>query len=1276
LNTEQRLRALLDSRIVILDGAMGTMIQRYKLGEADYRGTRFKDHPTELKGNSDILCLTRPDVIKEIHRKYLDAGSDIIETNTFGATEIVQQEYGLASASYDMNVAGARIAREAVEEFERDNPGRTAFVAGALGPQNRTASLSPDVNDPGFRAVTFDQLVDAYLGQARGLIDGGADILLPETTFDTLNLKACIVALEKLFDERGRRWPVMLSVTITDASGRTLSGQTVAAFWHSVMHARPLSVGINCALGAKEMRPYIEELSRLSDCYISCYPNAGLPNPLSDTGYDETPADTSSLLDEFGEAGFLNIVGGCCGTTPEHIAAIAKKMQGRSPRRPHAMTSALRLSGLEPLIVRDDPETGARASFLMVGERTNVTGSPKFAKLVLAGDLEGALTVARQQVETGANILDVNFDEGMLDGAKMMARFVNLIASEPDIARVPLMVDSSKWSVIEAGLKCTQGKCIVNSISLKEGEAKFLEQARLCQRYGAAVIVMAFDEEGQAATKDDKVRICRRAYQLLVDEIGMRPEDIIFDPNVLTVATGMEEHANYAVDFIEAVREIKRLCPGARTSGGISNISFSFRGNNVVREAMHAAFLYHAIKAGLDMGIVNAGMLEVYEEVDKELLKKVEDVLLNRHPDATEVLIDYAEQFKDQSKTKVKDEQVWRNGTVEERLIHALVKGITDFVDQDTEEARQKYPRPLDIIEGPLMDGMKVVGELFGAGKMFLPQVVKSARVMKKSVAYLTPYMEVEKAKNPNSRAQGKFVIATVKGDVHDIGKNIVGVVLACNNYEVHDLGVMVSCEKILDAARELKADVIGMSGLITPSLDEMIHNASEMERLGFKVPLLIGGATTSRAHTAIKIAPHYSGIVQHVADASLVVNVLNDLTNPARRDAYMAEIRAEQEQLRTRYEQSSGRSRFLSLAEARSKRFPVDWASAPIDVPSRLGVTAFEDVPLEEIIPYIDWSPFFWTWELKGIYPTILQHAKWGEEARALWKDAQKMLEDIVANKRFKARAVLGFWPANAVGDDVEVYRDASRTPLTTLHFLRQQKEKTDEDTYYCLSDFVAPKDSGRLDYVGAFAVTSGPEVDAYAERFKKDNDDYSSILAKALGDRFAEALAEMMHKRAREWWGFGGKEQLDINDLIKEKYRGIRPAPGYPACPEHTEKRIIWELLEVKRRIGIELTENMAMYPASSVSGYYFAHPDSKYFRVSQIGKDQVEDYAARKGMPVKEVERWLQSNLGYIPAARAPSGASADGDEDETGGDASPTPGATASLRGAGLPAEATP
>ncbi|MCZ6468813.1 MAG: methionine synthase [Candidatus Dadabacteria bacterium] len=1217
---------LLKERIVFLDGAMGTMIQDYKLEEEDFRGEQFKDHHIDLKGNNDLLCLTRPEIITEIHRSYLEAGADIIETNTFNANKLSQSDYELQHIIPELNKAAAQVARIAVDEFMSENPDRKCFVAGALGPTNKTASLSPDVNDPAYRGVTFDELVETYYEQVKWLVEGGVDIILAETTFDTLNLKAAIYGIQNFLDEHPAQLPLMLSVTITDASGRTLSGQTIEAFWNSVRHAKPLSVGINCALGAQEMRPYIEELSKIADCYISCYPNAGLPNPLSETGYDETPEDTSGFLEEFAQSGFINIVGGCCGTTPDHIGALVKKIKGLTPRTIPTLTQATRLSGLEALNFAED------SPFLMVGERTNVTGSPRFSKLIKEDDFDTALSVAKQQVENGANIIDINFDEALLDGEACMSRFLNLIGSEPDISRVPIMIDSSKFTVIEEGLKCIQGKGIVNSISLKEGEQKFLEQAEKVKRYGASAVVMAFDEKGQAATKEDKVRICERAYKLLTEKVGMDPNDIIFDPNVLTVATGIEEHNNYAVDFIEALGEIKKVCPGAKTSGGISNISFSFRGNNILREAMHSAFLYHAIKAGLDMAIVNAGMLEVYENIDKELLEKVEDVLFNRNPEATETLIDYAEQIRGTEKTKEKDKEKWREGTVDERLSHALVKGIVDYIDEDTEEARQKCDKSLDVIEGPLMSGMKVVGKLFGEGKMFLPQVVKSARVMKKAVAYLEPYMEAEKARSGGGQVKGKFVIATVKGDVHDIGKNIVGVVLGCNNYEVIDLGVMVACDNILKTAKDLDANIIGLSGLITPSLDEMIYNASEMERQGFKTPLLIGGATTSKAHTAIKIAPAYSGVVSHVQDASLVVNVCNDLLNPEKYEKIANELEVKHEELRKLHSATQQKTNYLPIKEARSKGLRSDWGKIRIDVPEKLGTEIIE-IPVEEIIPFIDWSPLFWVWELKGVYPKIFEHKKWGKQAKILFEDAQNLLNQIVKEKRFRPRAVLSFWPANSSGDDIEIYSDNSRKKaISKFLTLRQQKDKGKNETYLGLSDFVAPKESGREDYIGGFVVTAGEEVEEFSETFKENNDDYSAIMVKALGDRIAEALAEMMHKKARENWGYGKEEKLSPADLIKEKYRGIRPAPGYPACPDHTEKAELWRLLDAEKNIGTELTENYAIYPPSSVAGLYFPHPDSKYFHVGQINRDQVEDYAKRKGISVEEAEKWLRPNLGY--------------------------------------------
>ncbi len=1225
-----RLRSLLSERILFLDGAMGTMIQRYKLEEADFRKGRFEDHSIDLKGNNELLVYTRPDVILEIHKAFLAGGADIIETNTFSSTRIAQADYALEEIVYEQNVKAAQLAREAVDEFMCENPDRECFVAGALGPTNRTASLSPDVNRPEYRAVTFDELKEAYGEQIRALVDGGVDLLLPETTFDTLNLKACIFALEEFFEERGERIPVMLSVTITDASGRTLSGQTIEAFWNSVAHAKPLSVGINCALGASEMRPYIESLSRSADCFVSCYPNAGLPNPLSETGYDELPDQTAGFLEDFASNGFVNIIGGCCGTTPDHIAAIVNMAKDYPPRKIPEVEPALRVSGLEPYEVKGDD-----APFVMVGERANIMGSPKFKRLIKEDKFEDALAIARQQVENGANVIDVNFDEGLLDSEACMTRFLNLIASEPEISKAPLMVDSSKWSVIEAGLKCAQGKCIVNSISLKEGEEKFLEQASLVRKYGAAVIVMAFDEEGQAATKDDKIRICVRAYDLLREKLDFPPEDIIFDPNILTVATGIEEHNTYAVDFIEATREIKKRCPHARVSGGVSNISFSFRGNNVVREAMHSAFLYHAIRAGLDMGIVNAGLLAVYEDIEPTLKGLVEDVLLNRTPDATEKLVDFAETVKGTGKAREEKAELWREGTIDERISHALVKGIVTYIEEDTEEARQALNRPLDVIEGPLMGGMKVVGELFGAGKMFLPQVVKSARVMKRAVAYLTPFMEQEKAEaDGDVGSAAKIVLATVKGDVHDIGKNIVGVVLACNNYEVVDLGVMVQCDKILEVARNEKADIVGLSGLITPSLDEMIYVASEMQREGFELPLLIGGATTSKAHTAIKIAPAYEGPVAQVADASLVVGVCSELLSPDRKEAFAEELKAKQERLRERHASGqSGERKLIPFAETRESGYKVDWSADAIATPNSLEPQVFDNVDLEAVLEYFDWSPFFWTWGLKGVYPAILDHAKYGEQASELYRDAQSMLEDVVSGKRFRLRGVYRFWAAQSDGDDVTLYADATKErSVARFHFLRQQKEKGSDTTQYSLADFIAPESTGMIDYLGGFAVTAGYEVEEYADAFKNSGDDYRAIMAQALGDRFAEALAEYLHKRARDSWGFGGSEGLSIEEMIREKYRGIRPAAGYPACPDHTEKAMLWELLDAEAATGISLTESFAMNPPSSVSGLYFGNADARYFNVGKIGKDQIESYAERKGISVEEAEKWLQPNLDY--------------------------------------------
>ena len=1222
-----RLEALAEKRIVFLDGAMGTMIQRQNLEEEDFRGNLFSDHPMDLKGNNDLLSLTRPDVIYEIHREYFEAGCDIVETNTFSSTSIAQADYGLESWVKALNVESAKLAKKAASDFMEKNPGRSCFVAGALGPTNKTASMSPDVNDPSYRAVSFDQLVEAYREQTEALVEGGVDILLPETTFDTLNLKAAIYAIESFFDARGgERIPVMISVTITDRSGRTLSGQTVEAFWNSVRHAKPFSVGINCALGAEDMRPYIEELSRIADCRISCYPNAGLPNPLSETGYDETPEITSTLLLDFAKSGFLNIVGGCCGTTPEHINMVVEKLRDTPPRELPAYRDATRLSGLEPLTITSD----AGGPFIMVGERTNVTGSPKFARLVKEEDFEGAVSVALQQVENGANIIDVNFDEGLLDSEACMNRYLNLIASEPEVTRVPVMIDSSKWSVIEEGLKCIQGKCIVNSISLKEGEEVFCQQAKEAMRYGASVVVMAFDEKGQAASKEDKVEVCKRAYRVLTEKVGMDPCDIIFDPNILTVGTGIEEHNSYAVNFIEALREIKKSCPNALTSGGVSNISFSFRGNNVVREAMHSAFLYHAIKAGLDMGIVNAGMLTVYDDIEPELLERVEDVLLNRRPDATERLVEYAKRFEGvESAGAEKETKQWRELGVEKRLEHSLVNGIADFIEDDTEEARAKYGAPLNVIEGPLMDGMKVVGDLFGDGKMFLPQVVKSARVMKRAVAYLQPFMEKEK--EGSSGVKGKFVIATVKGDVHDIGKNIVSVVLGCNNYEVIDLGVMVPCEKILNVARENRADFIGLSGLITPSLDEMVYNAKEMEREGFEIPLLIGGATTSRAHTAIRIAPGYSGIVDHIVDASLVVGACNEMLDPKRARLYMEKLEKSNLEQRERFEKARGRAEYTSIEKAREKAFPTDWENIEIECPGRLGVFVFDNISLEEVAGYIDWSPFFWAWELKGVFPKILEHPERGDQAKKLYRDGQTLLKRIILEKVFTPRAVVGIFRANSAGDDVEIYGEEKRVEAV-FHFLRQQETRSKQGHYYCLSDFVAPKTSRKEDYMGGFVVTAGDGVEKFSAHFKEEEDDYNSIMASVLGDRIAEALAEMIHKKVRDFWGYGKEEKLSSEDLINEKYRGIRPAPGYPSCPDHTEKKILWDILEAEKHTGVSLTESFAMTPISSVSGFYMAHPESRYFSLGRILKDQVRDYAERKKIAVEEAEKWLRPNLGY--------------------------------------------
>ncbi|MDK2972774.1 MAG: 5-methyltetrahydrofolate--homocysteine methyltransferase [Candidatus Sumerlaeota bacterium] len=1223
-HTPPPIEEVLRQRLLVLDGAMGTMIQRYKLQEEDFRSDRFAGHAGDLKGNNDLLVLTRPDVIEEIHREYLDAGADIIETNTFSAQSISMADYDLQDAVYDMNVAAAQLACRAADGAMDAEPSRPRWVAGSLGPTNRTLSLSPKVEDPGFRAITFDQLAEAYAEQTRGLIDGGVDLLLVETIFDTLNAKAALYAIEEVFAEKGVRLPIMISVTIVDKSGRTLSGQTVEAFWYSIEHAKPLSVGINCALGAEDMRPYMEELSGLATCFTSIYPNAGLPNPMSETGYDHTPEYMAGLLGDFAARGWLNIVGGCCGTTPSHIRAIGAAVRKHAPRVPVAPRPVSRYSGLEAYHI----ESGAMMT--VVGERTNITGSPKFAKLIRAGDLEAALAIARQQIENGAHIIDINMDEGMIDSEAMMVRFLNLLAVEPEIARVPIMVDSSRWPVIEAALRVIQGKAVVNSISLKEGEEAFLYQAGRLRRFGAAAVVMAFDEKGQADSAERKVAICERAYRLLVDKAGFPPEDIVFDPNILTVATGIEEHNEYAVAFIEACREIKKRCPHAKISGGVSNISFSFRGNNPVREAMHSAFLFHAIQAGLDMAIVNAGMIGVYDEIPKELLDLVEDVLFNRRADATERLITYAENIKGNGTKKEEKTLAWREEPVEKRLEHALIKGIVDFIEEDVEEARLKLVRPLSVIEGPLMDGMNVVGDLFGAGKMFLPQVVKSARVMKKAVAYLLPYMEAEKEGSGTGGA-GKVLLATVKGDVHDIGKNIVGVVLGCNNFEVIDLGVMVPCDRIIAEARKHDVDIIGLSGLITPSLDEMIHVAKEMEREGMKVPLLIGGATTSKIHTAVKIAPGYKQPTVHVLDASRAVTVVQSLNEPGTRAPYVEKIAEEYARLREHHKNTSKRVHLVPLDEARERRLTFDWDSVPIERPEFLGLRAFEDYPLDEIAAHIDWTPFFHAWELKGVYPRIFDHPKFGVRARELHDDGRRMLDTIVRDKSLRASCACFLYPANSVGDDVELYADEQRSSvLATLRFLRQQEQRAAGKAYGCLADFVAPRVSGRLDYAGGFVVTTGHGVRELAARFEADHDDYNAIMVKVLADRLAEAFAELLHKKVRDWWGYGRNEKLSNEELIAEKYRGIRPAPGYPACPEHSEKRVLFDLLGAEKNTGVELTESFAMTPAAAVSGYYFAHPESRYIDVGKVGHDQVADYAARKGIEVEEAERLLRSNL----------------------------------------------
>ena len=1221
--------ALLKQRVVIFDGAMGTMIQRHRCSEAQFRGERFKDWRSDLRGNNDLLSLTQPAIIEGIHRAYFDAGADVISTNTFNSTSVSQADYGLQALVGELNLESARLARKVADECSAAS-GVQRFVAGALGPTSRTASLSPDVNDPGFRNISFDELVTAYCEVTRALMAGGVDMILIETVFDTLNAKAALFAVRHVFDEVGEELPIIVSGTITDASGRTLSGQTTEAFWNSIRHARPLVVGLNCALGGKQLRPYIEELSRIADIYVCAYPNAGLPNAFGE--YDETAEQTAETLRDFAASGFVNMVGGCCGTTPEHIQAIKRAVDGLEPRVLPHIESACRLSGLEPLTI------DASSLFVNVGERTNVTGSAKFRKLIEAGDYAAAVDVARQQVANGAQIIDVNMDEGMLDSQAAMVKFLSLIAGEPDIARVPIMIDSSKWSVIEAGLKCVQGKGIVNSISLKEGEEAFLTHARLCLRYGAAVVVMAFDEKGQADTIERKVTICERAYRILTEQIHFPVEDIIFDPNIFAVATGIEEHNRYSLDFIEAVAAIKERMPAAHTSGGVSNVSFSFRGNDRVREAMHSVFLYHAIRAGLTMGIVNAGQLAIYEDIDAELRERVEDVILARREDATERLLEIAERYKGGGSAQRRgDDLEWRKLPVAERLQHALIKGLDEFVFADTEEARLQTKRPLDVIEGPLMDGMNVVGDLFGAGKMFLPQVVKSARVMKKAVSVLIPY--IEKEKSGASRSNGKVVIATVKGDVHDIGKNIVGVVLQCNNFEVVDLGVMVSCEKILEAATREGANLIGLSGLITPSLDEMVHVAKEMQRLGYKQPLLIGGATTSPAHTAVKIDPQYAGAVVYVKDASRSVGVCQQLVTESSREAYVATIKADNERRREQHRNKGAKAPQLSLSQARAKKFKIDWSAYSPPAPTFLGLRTFDDYPLQELVAYIDWMPFFNAWEFAGKFPDILQDKVVGEAASNLYADATRMLNTLIAEKWLKARAVVGFFPANSVGDDdIHVYTDEGRQAVELrLHNLRQQKSKPQDQAQLCLSDFIAPAQSGRADYIGAFAVTAGIGIDEHVARFEAQHDDYSSIMLKALADRLAEALAERLHERVRrELWAYAPNEHLDNTGLIREEYQGIRPAPGYPACPDHTEKGLLWRLLDAERTASLHLTESFAMFPTAAVSGFYFSHPKAHYFGVGKIDRDQVLSYAQRKGFTMSQAERWLAPILGYEPDA----------------------------------------
>jgi 5-methyltetrahydrofolate--homocysteine methyltransferase len=1223
----QLLETLLSERILIMDGAMGTMIQRHRLDEAAFRGERFKDHSHDVQGDNDLLTLTRPDVILGIHHAYLEAGSDIIETNTFTATAVAQADYGMQAVVYEINLQAARLAKQAAAEWTARTPQKPRFVAGAIGPTNRTLSLSPDVNDPAFRALTFDQLRDAYAEQARGLIDGGVDLLVIETIFDTLNAKAAIVAVQELFDEKGVTLPLLISVTITDRSGRTLSGQTIDAFWTSVAQTQPFCVGMNCALGASEMRPYLAELAKIATTYVSCYPNAGLPNAFGE--YDEQAEATASLLREFAASGLVNILGGCCGTTPDHVRAIAQAVEGMMPRVvPQPPERFTQFSGLETLTIRPD------SNFIMIGERTNVTGSRRFARLIKSGDFTAAMDVALDQVRGGANILDVNMDEAMLDSEQAMTTFLNLLATEPEIARLPIMVDSSKWSVIEAGLKCVQGKGIVNSISLKEGEQDFLDKARHIKRYGAGVVVMAFDEQGQADTVERKVAICQRAYNLLTERVGFDPHDIIFDPNILAIATGIEEHNRFAINYLKATTIIKQTCPAVKVSGGVSNLSFAFRGNDLVREAIHSAFLYHAIRAGMDMGIVNAGQLGIYEEIPKDLLEHVEDLLFDRRPDATERMIALAETVKGEGQKKELDLS-WRAGSIEERLSYALVKGEVEFLETDLEEARQRYVRPLEIIEGPLMSGMQIVGDLFGAGKMFLPQVVKSARAMKKAVAYLLPFMEAEKGDTGKPTSQGTVVLATVKGDVHDIGKNIVGVVLGCNNYRVIDLGVMTPCDKILQTAIDEQADVVGLSGLITPSLDEMVFVAKEMQRRGFTVPLLIGGATTSAQHTAVKIAPQFSQSTVHVLDASRAVGVVASLLDPKQRKIFAQANRDEHERLRAVFARRR-ESALVPYDTALAGRLKIEWHLTDIPGPSFRGRRLLDDMPLVEIASYIDWTFLFVAWELKGKFPHILEHPQYGEAARELYANARQLLQRIIDERLLSAKGVYGLWPANSDGDDIILYTDDTRRQeLARFHMLRQQEAHDDTRPYLSLADFIAPADSGLADYLGGFAVTAGLGADALVRRFEQDHDDYNAIMVKALADRLAEAFAEYLHQRVRREWGYGKAENLSVEELIAEKYRGIRPALGYPACPDHSEKYTLFTLLEAAAA-GMSLTESAAMMPAASVSGLYLAHPQARYFSVGRVDRDQVRSYTKRKGMELMEVEKWLAPNLGYAPEA----------------------------------------